>query len=239
MEKLLSLISMAWVLRTILGVGCGLMLYLGWPVASAALEAQKADAVIFDLRTRQQLKLPAVLAALQALDRAVEVDPVAGRHLKRAELLAGAALSTHLPVSAEQRALWLKKAEGDLEFGLARAPARGIAWAQLGSVRQALHGPSDRVAAALLMSIDTAPMLAPLWPARLRLILDNWRYFAPEERERVGANVAESWRLSRDRRWFAETVRAPIDELFLRHFLRDIADSWDELDTLLSNAKKK
>jgi hypothetical protein len=229
---------MAWVLRTLLGGGCAVLLYVAWPVASGAWEAQRADAVMFDLRTRQPLRLPAVLAALQALDRAVEADPVAGRRLKRAELLAGAALA-NLPVSDEQRADWLKKAEADLEFGLANDPARGIAWAQLASVRQALHGASARVVAALLMSIDTAPMLDILWPPRLQLILDNWRYLTPEERERVRAHVAATWRLSSDRRWFAEAIRSPIDELFLRHALDGDPNAWDELEKLIRDVKKR
>lgn len=230
---------MAWLLRAILGGGCAVLVYVAWPVASGALEAQKADRVLFDLRTRQPLKLPAVLAALQALDRAVEADPVAGRRLRRAELLSGAALSTSLPVSNEQRVGWLKRAEADLEFGLANAPARGIAWAQLASVRQALHGASPRVVSALLMSIDTAPMLNALWPPRLLLILDNWRHFSPEDLERIRLHVAETWRLSSDRRWFAEAIRAPIDELFLRNALRDDPSAWDELEKLVVRAKKQ
>ncbi|MFO1158378.1 MAG: hypothetical protein U1E60_06040 [Reyranellaceae bacterium] len=232
-------IPLAWVLRLVLGGGCAVLLYLAWPVAAGALEAQQADRVVFDLRTRQPLKLPAVLAAIQALDRAVDADPVAGRRLKRAELLAGAALSTDLPVSREQRVEWLKKAEADLEFGLANAPARGIAWAQLASVRQALYGTSEKVVAALLMSIDTAPMLDLLWPARLRLILDNWRYLTSEERERLSSHVAENWRLSRDRRWFAAAIRSPVDELFLRYFLRNDPNAWDEVERLVAGMKKK
>lgn len=235
----LSSLPMAWVLRTILGGGCAVLVYLAWPVASGAWEAQKADTVIFDLRTRQPLKLPAVLAALQALDRAVEADPVAGRRFKRAELLSGMALLMSLPVSNEQRAGWLKKAEADLEFGLANDPARGIAWAQLASVRQALYGASAKVVSALLMSIDTAPMLDVLWPPRLQLIFDNWRYFTAEELERIRAHVAETWRLSSDRRWFAEAIRSPIDELFLRHALADDPNAWDELEKLIAGAKKK
>lgn len=235
----LSPLPMAWLLRVLLGGGCVVLLYLTWPVATGAWEAQKADVVIFDLRTRQPLKLPTVLAALQALDRAVEADPAAGRRLKRAELLAGAALSPSLPLSNEQRTDWLKKAEADLEFGLANAPARGIAWAQLASVRQALYGASAKVVSALLMSIDTAPMLNVLWPPRLQLILDNWRYLTPEDRQRVSAHVAETWRLSSDRRWFAEAIRTPIDELFLRNALGNDPNAWDELQKLIADVKKK
>ncbi len=230
---------MAWTLRAILGGGSAVLLYLAWPVASGAWEAQRADKVMFDLRTRQPLKLPAVVAALQALDRAVEADPVAGRRLRRAELLAGAALATTFPASAEQRVALLKQAEADLEFGLANDPARGVAWAQLAAVRQALYGASGKVVSALRMSIDTAPMLSILWPPRLQLILDNWRYFTPEERERIRAHVAATWRLSSDRRWFAEAIRSPIDELFLRHALDDDPNAWGELEKLIKDVKKR
>ena len=72
--------------------------------------------------------------------------------------------------------------------------------------------------------------------SELQLIFDNWRYFTAEELERIRAHVAETWRLSSDRRWFAEAIRSPIDELFLRHALADDPNAWDELEKLIAGA---
>ena len=152
--------AMTWVLRGLLGVGGAILAFVAWPVANGAWQAQKADAVVFELRTGQALDLASVQAGIAALDRAVAADPVAGRRLGRSELLAGAALTTDLPVTREQRAEWMKQAQGDLDFGLGNAPARGVGWARLAAARQALDGTSAQVVAALMMSIDVAPMMA-------------------------------------------------------------------------------
>jgi len=230
---------MTWMLRGLLGVGGAILAVVAWPVANGAWQAQKADAVVFELRTGQALHLASLQDGIAALDRAVAADPVAGRRLGRSELLAGAALTTDLPVTREQRAEWMKQAKGDLDFGLANAPARGIGWARLAAARQALDGTSAQVVAALMMSIDVAPMMASLWPSRLQLILDNWQYFTPKERERIAANVAMNWRMSRDRRWVAETIRSPIDELFVRYFVRDEPNAQEELTQWLTRLRKK
>ena len=230
---------MTWMLRGLVGVGGAILAVVAWPVANGAWQAQKADAVVFELRTGQALHLASVQHGIAALDRAVAADPVAGRRLGRSELLAGAALTTDLPVTREQRAEWMKQAQDDLDFGLANAPARGIGWARLAAARQALDGTSARVVAALMMSIDVAPMMASLWPSRLQLILDNWQHFTPEERERIAAYVAMNWRMSRDRRWVAETIRSPIDELFVRYFVRDEPNAQEELTQWLARLRKK
>ena len=230
---------MTWMLRGLLGVGGAILAVVAWPVANGAWQAQKADAVVFELRTGQPLQLADVQDGIAALDRAVAADPVAGRRLGRSELLAGAALTTDLPVTREQRAEWMKQAQADLDFGLANAPARGIGWARLAAARQALDGTSARVVAALMMSIDVAPMMSSLWPSRLQLILDNWQYFTPKERERIAAYVAMNWRVSRERRWVAETIRSPIDELFVRYFVRDEPNAQEELTQWLTRLRKK
>ena len=229
---------MTWMLRGLLGIGGAILAYVAWPVASGALQAQKADRVLFDLRTGRALRVSNVEAGVDALDRAVAADPVAGRRLGRSELLAGAALAWDLQVTREQRVAWMKQAVADLDYGLGNAPARGVAWARLASARQALDGGSFKVVTALMMSIDTAPMLAPLWPSRLRLILDNWQFFTPQQRERLSAYVALTWRRSENRMWFAQTIRTPIDELFVRYFVRDEPQAQEELSRWLAHLKK-
>jgi len=226
-------------LRGLLGVGGAVLAFTAWPTAKAAWQAQKADAVVFEMRTGKVADPAAVQGGIEAFDRAVVADPVAGRRLARSELLAGAALTPSLPVSSEQRQAWLKQALADLEFGLGDAPARGVAWSRLAAVRQALDGPSFRAVAALMMSLDTAPMMSSLWPSRLRLFLDNWQYLAPQERDRVAANVATSWRVSRDRQWIAETIRSPIDELFVRYFVRDVPGAQDQLTQMLAARRRQ
>ena len=226
-------------MRGLIGIGGAVLAWQAWPVAKGAWQAQKADAIVTQLRQGWPLDKPDVPAAMAALDRAVEADPVAGRLLQRSELLAGIALTPGVEATPEQRNAWLRQARADLDAGLADAPARGVAWARLAAVRQALNGPSTAVVPPLLMSIDTAPMMSPVWPARLQLILDNWASFTPEQRERVGAYVVQTWRRSPDRRWFALAVRSPIDELFVRYFLRDEPDAQEEITRRLAAEKKR
>jgi hypothetical protein len=231
--------ALTWMLRGLLGVGGAILVYVAWPVAGGAWQAQKADAVLFELRSQKPMELASAQAAVAALDRAVAADPVAGRRLGRSELLAGLALTPELQVSREQRTEWMKQALGDLDYGLGNAPARGFAWTRLASTRQALDGTSAKVVAALMMSIDTSPMVAALWPARLQLILDNWQYLTPQQRERLAAYVAMMWRMSPDRRYFAWVIRSPIDELFVRYFLRDEPNAQEDLNRWLAALKKK
>lgn len=231
--------ALTWILRGLLGIGGGVLAFVAWPVANGAWQAQKADALMFELRTGQPVQLDQVQAGVAALDRAVTADPVAGRRLGRSELLTGVALNAGLPVSPQQRTLWMKQALGDLDYALANAPARGVGWARLAAVRQALDGTSANVVAPLMMSIDVAPMMETLWPARLQLILDNWQYFTPKERERISAYVVMTWRMSQDKRWVAETIRSPLDELFVRYFVRDEPNAQEELTKWLTRLRKK
>ena len=230
---------MTWMLRGLLGVSGAILAVLAWPVANGAWQAQKADAVLFELRTGQPLQLADVQAGIAALDRAVAADPVAGRRLGRSELVAGAAVVPDLPADKQQRDEWLKQAKGDLDFGLGNAPARSVGWARLAAVRQATEGTSAKVVAPLMMSIDTAPMMEALWPARLQLILDNWQFFTPKERERISAYVVMNWRVSGDKSWFARAIRSPIDELFVRYFVRDEPNAQEELTKWLARLRKK
>lgn len=230
--------SFSWLLRALAGVGGAVLAFVAWPVAHGAWQAQKADAVFFQFRTGEQVQLGQAEAALASLDEAVAADPVARRRLGRAEMLLATALTPNLGVTDQQRAQWLKQAHADLDFGLANAPARGVGWAQLAAARQAIDGPSANAVAALMMSIDTAPMMEAIWPSRLRLILDNWQFFTPQERERIDAYVAANWRASSDRRWFAEVIRSPLDELFVRYFLRNEPGSQEYLTEWLTRLKK-
>ena len=230
--------SFSWLLRALAGVGGAVLAFVAWPVAHGAWQAQKADAVFFQFRTGEQVQLRQAEAALASLDEAVAADPVARRRLGRAEMLLATALTPNLGVTDQQRAQWLKQAHADLDFGLANAPARGVGWAQLAAARQAIDGPSANAVAALMMSIDTAPMMEAIWPSRLRLILDNWQFFTPQERERIDAYVAANWRASSDRRWFAEVIRSPLDELFVRYFLRNEPGSQEYLTEWLTRLKK-
>ncbi len=237
--------SLSWLLRGMLGLGGVLLAYQAWPVAHGAWEAQKADAVVTQLRNFSELRggqraaLSDIVAGIGALDRAAAADPVAGRYLQRSELVVGAALEPALNITLDQRVAWLRSAESDLVAGLGGAPARGVAWARLASVRQGLQGTSRGVVEALLMSIDTAPMLKTILPSRMQLILDNWVAFTPEERERLGAYVVTMWRLSYERFWFVHVIRSPIDELLVRYLLRNEANAQEELTDLLARRPPK
>lgn len=232
-------ISIDGLMRALLGVGGALLVWLAWPVTKSALQAQQADTATTALRLNHKISLDAVLKAIEALDRAVEVDPTASRHLQRSELLAGVGLSRNFSPADELRTEWLVRAQDDLTFGLGNDPARGIPWLRLASVRIALEGPSQRSVAPLLMSIDTAPMLLPLWPARLRLILDQWQVLTIAQRETVAQYVARTWQLSESREWFADAIHTPIDELFVRYYVRNEPGALEELSRLLEERRGK
>lgn len=228
-----------WLMRGALGVGGALLVWLAWPVSEGAWQAQYADPVFTNLRKGYEVKSGAMLDAIDLLDRSIAADPNASRLIQRSELLAAAALLPSFNFAPEQKTAWLKQAAADLADGLGRDPARGVAWLRLVSVRLALDGPSQATVAPLLMSIDTSAMMEPLWPIRLRLILENWQVLTPQQRDTVGTYVARTWQLSKDRRWFAQIVNGPIDELFIRYFLRDEAGAQDELTRMLAELKKK
>lgn len=232
-------VSIDGLMRGLIGLGGVLLLWFAWPVMKSAWQAQQADAAATALRLNYKISLDAVLGAIDKLDRAVDLDPTASRHFQRSELLVGAALSPNFAPTAQQRAEWLKRAQDDLGVGLGHDPARGIQWLRLSSVRLALDGPSQRTVAPLLMSIDTAPMFLPLWPARLRLILDNWQVLTIPEREKVAVYVARTWQLSPSYDWFADAIRTPVDELFVRYFVRNEAGAQEELTRLLAERRKK
>ena len=221
----------SWLLRGLLGLGCAALAYFAWPVAVGAWYAQKADLVINRLRDGKSINLPDALAAIDAFDHAIDADPSAARRLDRSELLLGASMSLNWAAPDSQREQWLRIAETDLEAGLAGAPARGVAWLRLAAVNLALEGPSPRVVGPLLMSIETAPVIPRLWPARLELILRTWNSFTDAERERVAAYVVMTWQASSDRRWFVSAMSQPIDELHLRLLLADLPGAQEELST--------
>lgn len=227
-------ISIDGLVRGLLGVGGALLVWLAWPVAKGALQAQRADAATTALRLNYKITLDALLNAIDALDRAVDSDPTASRRLQRSELLVGAALSPNFAPTVQQRTEWLQRAQDDLGSGLGRDPVRGLQWLRLSAVRLALDGPSQKSVAALLMSIDTAPMLLPLWSARLRLILDNWPALTTSQREKVALYVARTWQLSPRHDWFADSIHSPIDELFVRYFVRNELGAQEELTRLLA-----
>lgn len=231
-------ISIERAMQVLLGLGGILVVLLAWPVTKSALQAQQADNATTALRLDRKISLSAVLNAIEALDRAIAIDPTATRHLQRSELLAGAALSPHFSPTKQQRSEWLTRAQDDLTAGLGNDPARGIAWLRLASVRMALEGPSQRSVAPLLMSIDTAPMLLPLWRARLRLILDHWQVLTASQREKVARYVVRTWQLSSSREWFADAIRTPIDELFVRYYMRDETGAQEELSRLLQERRE-
>lgn len=228
-----------WMLRGLLGVGGALLVFYTWPVAWGAWYALQAETVVSRLRENQSINLPDSLAAINAYDAAVRVDPSALRHLGRSELLLGAALALNWAAPDSERQEWLRTAEADLEAGLAGAPARGIAWLRLAAIRQILDGPSERVVAPLMMSIETAPVIPRFWPVRLDLILRNWRFLGDEQRSVVEAYIVMTWEQSTgDRRWFAAALHGPGDELFLRYSLGKVTGAQDELTRLLEPERK-
>ena len=219
---------MSWLLRGLMAISGVVLVYQGLPVASSAWQAQKADAVVTRLR-RVELISPVVLAGIDALNRAVSLEPVAGRYLQRSELESGGALTPNMGVSPEIRTAWLQRSKADLELALARAPARTMDWLRLATTRQALDGPSRAVIGPLMMSIKTGPWLEAAFFSRLRLIVDNWAYFSDEQKAEVRSAASGMWRRSQDPRYFAWNVLNPVDELIIRNLLRDEPGAQEQL----------
>jgi len=237
-----------WLLRALMAMGGAALAVVAWPVARGAWEAQKADAIVNDLRFGRPLDAAAVAAGVDALSRAIADDPAAKRYLDRSELLAGAALTSSLKLPEAERDAQLRRARSDLQIGLANAPVRGIDWLRLAVVREVLDGPSRDVLPPLFMSIDTAPLIPQFWRARLRVILDVWPYLDDSQRSRLGDYFVMTWRLARDRpALMIETYRpaivaevySPADELIVRYFLRNEPGAQEELTKWLVAYRKK
>jgi hypothetical protein len=220
-------------MRSVMGVGGACLVVFALPVARGAWEAQKADAVVTDLRVGHPLDLSKVRAGIDALGRAVAAEPIAERYLDRSELLAGAALAPGLEVPASERLEWERRAISDLETGLADAPARGAAWLRLATMRDSADGATRDLLAPLFLSIDYASLLPPTWVPRLRVILDAWPYLSDTQKDRITAYMRLIWRVSEDRRFFADLIRSPVDELIIRYFLRDDPAAQAELTRLI------
>jgi hypothetical protein len=230
--------AVSWLLRALLGAGGILLAFTSWPVAVSALYFQQADAVVSRLRENRPINLPDALAAIDAADRAVSADPTGARRLLRSELLAGAAAGLNWAAPDSQRNEWLRTAASDLEDGLATAPARGIAWLRLASIRYILEGPSPGVVVPLLMSIETAPVMERMAPIRTELISRNWGSFSEGQLDKLGKYIAEVWRQSTDRRGFVGAIRRPEDELYLRYLLRDVPGAQEELTQWLLSTRR-
>ncbi len=236
-ETSLSLV-LNWLLRALMAMGGVALAVLAWPVALGAWEAQKADAVVSDLRFGRPLEAASVAAGIDALNRSIAVDPVARHYLDRSELLAGAALTPSLKLPDPDRDALLRRARSDLQVGLANAPVRGIDWLRLAVVRQVLDGASRDVLPPLFMSIETAPLIHQLWQSRLRVILDAWPYLDDQQRGRLADYFVMTWRLALERpallsegyrSALAAEISAPSDELIIRYFLRNEPNAQEEL----------
>jgi len=233
------LLSYGWLMRALLGLGGVVTLLLCLPVARAAYDAQRADSVLSAFREGRPVTQPALRAGIQALDKAVEIEPSPERLFKRSDVLASAALSQSLKTPEAERTEWLKQAQADLKRGLSRDAARPAEWLSLASVSEALNGSSRDLVPMILMSIYTGRMLENLWPARMRLILSNWAYFTEEEKEKLKDYVVLTWRLEADRRWFGRMVYDVFDEVIIRSLLRDEPmKSQEELSRYIRDARK-
>jgi hypothetical protein len=237
-----------WLLRALMAMGGAALAVVAWPVAWGAWEAQKADAVVSDLRFGRPLDAAAVASGISALNASIAADPVARHYLDRSELLAGAALTKGLKLPDADRDALLRRAQSDLQRGLANAPVRGIDWLRLAVARDVVDGPSRNVLPPLFMSIETAPLIPQLWRVRLRVILDVWPYLDDQQRDRLADYFVMTWRLAKARPALtSETfkpgvmaeINSPADELIVRYFLRNEPGAQEELTAWLEANRKK
>ena len=135
--KVLSLL-LNWLVRGLTVIAGVIAVTLVWPVARAAWEGQRADAVVDTMRGDRKVTLADLRAGIDAETRAIAIDPTAPRYLVRSDLLATAALSRTLQLDQPTRTDWLRRARADLVSGLAGTPAiaflsaafLGMGWAQ-------------------------------------------------------------------------------------------------------------
>ena len=233
------LLSLNSLLRALMALGGVALFVLALPVARGAWLAQKDDAFYAKVRTSQPYGLDETHAGIALIDAAVAASPSASRLVQRSELLGALAANMALKVTDDQRLAWRRQARADLEAGLADDPARSLDWLRLAIIHSWLDGPTRKIAELLLVSIDTGRMMSPLWPSRMRMILDNWGYFTDEEKARLNDYIVMTWRQTDDRRWFGRAVYDPFDEVILRYLLRDVPKAQEELSKWILDARKK
>jgi hypothetical protein len=228
-----------WLVRGLTVVGGLLAIFLGWPIAEAAWQAQQVDAVVYALRTDKRVEVKETSAGVEALTRAIAIDPAAARYLARSELLGSAALLPTVRLEPAQRSDWLRRARADLVTGLAAAPAHGVAWLRLAALQQQLAGPSRQVIALMLTSMQMSGAIPQTWPVRLRLILDCWTYLSDAEKDQLKRYVEMIWRQSAlDRRLFGHATRSAADHAILTWFLRDLPGAPQELAKIIATVNK-
>jgi hypothetical protein len=229
-----------WLTRGLTVVGGLVAIFLGWPIAQAAWQAQQVDNTLYALRTEKRVDAKEATAGAEALGRAIGLDPTASRYLVRSELLASTALTRSAGLDSAQRTDWLRRSRTDLITGLANAPAHGVAWLRLAAVQQQLEGPSRQVVGLLFTSQQMAGGIPQVWPVRLRLILDCWPLLTDPEKERLRRYIEMIWRQSlTDRRLFGWATRSAADHAILTWFLRDIPDAPQELARIIEQVNKR
>jgi hypothetical protein len=213
---------------------------LGWPIAQASWQAQRADNVLYNLRTDHAVDRKAVDDGLDGLSRAIELDRVPTRFLLRSDLLTSAALNPGLRFDTATRKQWLTRARDDLFVGLAGAPAHGVDWLRLAAVELDLYGPSRRVIALMFTSIDMAGRLLQARESRIRVILDCWPYFTDAEKESLRGYMVRTWRQSKPDRWiFGYATHSAADHAILTWFLRDEPGAPQELADIIKRVNKQ
>lgn len=234
-----SRLSLGMLMRGLLAVGGIVLLLSSWPVARSALLFQKTDALYAKVREGRPYTLEELQTGIATVDAAIAADPAPFRYVQRSELLGAAAANRALGVGEKQRRAWQLLAKADLERGLANDPARTLDWQRLAIMHEWLDGASRDIPPILFMAIDTGAMMSPLWPPRLRIILDNWGYFTDAQKARLGDYIVMMWRRTDDRRWFGQAVYDPIDEVILRYVLQHEPRAEEELTKWISAARKK
>lgn len=237
MPKAGSRIALAWVgnvaCRILLGAtGLGLVVCT-IPVAIAAWLALAAEPALDEMRKGHIPSPQSVSESIALLDRAIRWEDTGRRRLDLAALMAISATRTDVAISRDDRLAHLREAERHLLTGLARAPVDGAGWLRLAAVREELHGMGHGVAAALVMSIRTAPIAPRLWSTRLDIILRAVGSLSPAQIEIVSDHVRTIWKGSSNRTMFALAIQRHGGELFIRYALRDQQGAQEELTELV------
>ncbi len=82
-------------------------------------------------------------------------------------------------------------------------------------------------------------MLLPLWPVRLRLILDNWQALTTSQREGLRSTSRGPGSFRPGTTGLPTRSATLIDELFVRYFVRNEPGGQEELTRLLAERRAK
>lgn len=180
------------------GAGLALVAFAA-PRLAATIAALPARPVLWEAYAGQPVALPALLTAVQALDRAAALGDRSSDGDRGFLLLRAAAIA---PLADQFRLLMA--AESATEAGLSRTPGNPSLWLRLAALREG-HGDMTGALAAWRMSVLTGGFEPAIMPDRLRMGARLLPLMDADGRSLLKRQIRNSWTLSWE---WPEMVRA-------------------------------